>query len=70
MHVQSSSSMQRARSSHPPKATAHSGARTWNTPDERRSTAGGEKTAWVAQAYTSRAPSACSTCPAQVASVV
>ncbi len=40
--------------------------RTWNTPEERRSTAGGEKTAWVAQAYTSRAPSACSTLAALV----
>lgn len=39
---------------------------SWKTPEERRSTAGGEKTAWVAHAYTSRAPSACSTLAALV----
>ena len=39
---------------------------TWKTPLLRRSTAGGEKTACVAHAYTSRAPSACSTLAAFV----
>ena len=39
---------------------------SWNTPELRRSTAGGENTACVAQAYTSRAPSLCSTLAAFV----
>jgi hypothetical protein len=34
---------------------------SWNTPELRRSIAGGENTACVAHAYTSLAPSACST---------
>ena len=33
---------------------------SWKTPDDSRSMAGGENTACEVQAYTSRAPSACS----------